>query len=441
MKSNYNSIKFKQWLDKLQQESWQLELLISGFAIFGLANVFEPLRNKITEANAMESPYEILYGLVYSYSAILAINLVVHVIFRGLWIGSVGLRYVSGDIDYEKLNYTDKFTKYLKKKVGPFDKYISNLEDLCSIVFAMSFIVLFYFLAFFICSTLPILILKQLQGTEILPKLLFKIISGFVLLVFYVSALLFFIDFLTQGYLKKKKWISKIYFPIYVFFSTITLSFLYRALIYNFLDNKFGKRVLLLLMPIYIVVGVLSSFKNTSSNYLLDDSFSSANYIEKSNYLNTIDEKSFVKDIAIQHKVITDSYLKVFIVYKSEIEDIITQKNASLKPKKDSRGYKQTVFTASRRDLKKLDRADSLYRPYLKTFNKIYSLKIDSIEIPSDFIISKVNKQLGFETILPLKSIPEGKHLLKVSRINYTEKDKKEITEKVIDIPFWYYKD
>ena len=24
------------WLDKLQQESWQLKLLISGFAIFGL---------------------------------------------------------------------------------------------------------------------------------------------------------------------------------------------------------------------------------------------------------------------------------------------------------------------------------------------------------------------------------------------------------------------
>ena len=27
---------FKEWLEKLQQESWQLELLISGFAIVGI---------------------------------------------------------------------------------------------------------------------------------------------------------------------------------------------------------------------------------------------------------------------------------------------------------------------------------------------------------------------------------------------------------------------
>jgi hypothetical protein len=30
---------FKQWLEKLQQESWQLELLISGFALFGIYSV------------------------------------------------------------------------------------------------------------------------------------------------------------------------------------------------------------------------------------------------------------------------------------------------------------------------------------------------------------------------------------------------------------------
>jgi len=27
---------FKEWLEKLQQESWQLELIISGIAILGL---------------------------------------------------------------------------------------------------------------------------------------------------------------------------------------------------------------------------------------------------------------------------------------------------------------------------------------------------------------------------------------------------------------------
>ena len=43
MQNNYRSKAFKAWLDKLQQESWQLELIISGFAIYGLTQVFEPL--------------------------------------------------------------------------------------------------------------------------------------------------------------------------------------------------------------------------------------------------------------------------------------------------------------------------------------------------------------------------------------------------------------
>ena len=51
------------------------------------------------------------------------------------------------------------------------------------------------------------------------------------------------IDFKTSRKLKKKQWISKIYFPFYRLFSIVTLSFLYRPLVYNFLDNKFGKRV------------------------------------------------------------------------------------------------------------------------------------------------------------------------------------------------------
>ncbi len=445
MKNNYTSIKFKQWLDKLQQESWQLELLISGFAILGLATTFEPLRDKIVEAEALEENlYGVIYGLVYSYSIILTINLIIHVILRGLWIGSVGLRYVSGDIDYDTLNYSEKFTKYLKKKVGPFDKYISNLEDLCSIVFATSFIVVFYFLAFFICFTLPIFLVTPILKFELLPKFGRMIILGSTLFIFYFGGIIFFIDFITQGFFKRKKWASKIYFPIYRFFSFITLSFLYRALVYNFLDNKFGKRVLHFLIPLYLVISVLGSFEKVSSNYLVKDSYSSKNFIRKNNYLNNIDENNYIKDIAIENKIINNAYLRIFIVYKSEIEDIIIEKNKDLKPKKDIRGYKQAAFGNVGLNKDRLQLTDSLYVPYLNTFNTIYQLKIDSTNFKSDFIISKINKQLGFETVIPLKNINEGKHLLKVNRINFSEdkkkKEKREFTEKVIEIPFWFYK-
>ena len=65
------------------------------------------------------------------------LNLIIHVVLRSLWIGALGLRYISGDIDIEKLNYSKRFTNYLKKKIGSFDDYIEKLEKLCSVIFAI----------------------------------------------------------------------------------------------------------------------------------------------------------------------------------------------------------------------------------------------------------------------------------------------------------------
>lgn len=43
MQEEKNKSKLSQWLEILQQESWQLELVISGFAIFLLASLYDSL--------------------------------------------------------------------------------------------------------------------------------------------------------------------------------------------------------------------------------------------------------------------------------------------------------------------------------------------------------------------------------------------------------------
>ena len=53
MNNEFTNKKFRKLLDKLQQDSWQLELLISGFAIFGLFSsletieIFAPLAQRL----------------------------------------------------------------------------------------------------------------------------------------------------------------------------------------------------------------------------------------------------------------------------------------------------------------------------------------------------------------------------------------------------------
>lgn len=440
MSSNHDKPAFQKLLQKLQEESWQLELLISGFAIFGLFTARDYIDIASKEATNNQQVFAAITFTVLGISnAILTFNLLLHVILRGLWIGALGLRYVSGDIDYDKLKYSPKFTNYLRKKIGSFDNYIGTLENYCSVIFAVTFLLIFYVLAFTFTMTAIALTANYLIDNDDLPAWLSKGVGISLVLFIVIGMLLTFIDFITQGWLKKKQWISKIYFPIYWVFSFITLSFLYRPLVYNFLDNKFTKRISLVLVPIYVLIFVATSLNYKKSNYLDISDSSNAYYGSTKNYEDMLTEKGqFIKTAAIPSKVITDSYLKIFMVYDDRIEDRIFKRNKSLKPKNDKRGLNTKItFSNSEFNSKELD---SIKRIYLKEFNKIYDVIIDSTTYDSNFILGEsTTKEFGFETYIDISKLLKGKHLLKLERDQYNEKDTIVVTFSTI--PFWYFKD
>jgi len=102
MSNQHLSNRYEELLDELQLQSWQLELLISGFAIFGLFQAIDPLEKELMMAiGNNEDFYKFFIAAIYPALTILLIVLLVHVILRGLWIGALGLRYVSGEINYD----------------------------------------------------------------------------------------------------------------------------------------------------------------------------------------------------------------------------------------------------------------------------------------------------------------------------------------------------
>ena len=444
MPNDYRDASFKSLLEKLQEESWQLELLISGFAIFGLFSILEPLRLNLetfqnTGGNDNSQVYRfILTSITYISSWILVCNLLLHVILRGIWIGALGLRYVSGDIDYDVLNYSPKFTKYLQKKVGSFDKYISKLETYCSIIFAIAFLLIFYVLAFTFSILAIALVAIYILDSDILHETL-KMVIGIPLILFIILGMfLSFIDFLTLGGLKRKKWTTKFYFPFYWIFSFITLSFLYRPLVYNFLDNKLGKRLSILLVPLFFIILIASSYSYQSSNYIYPDRNSSVIYANNENYENHLtNENDFIEGIAIPSKVITDPFLKIFIAFDDNIEDRIFYFFPNLKPKKDIRGLQTGMQVTGNTGIPSFNSR----RDYLIAFNDIHNIRIDSLKFDStDFIISQSKKgKIGFETYVSLKNIPEGKHILTVTHKRVQNGDT--INWNLAQIPFWHYKD
>ncbi len=421
MSNDYKSPAFKKLLDSLQQQSWELELIISGFAIFGLFTAYSPIKIAVIQAENDEQIYAfVIYIILLIASSILLFNLLLHVVLRGLWIGALGLRYVSGDIEFDKLRYSDRFKNYLSKKIVSFDRYIARLENYCSVLFAISFLLIFYVIGFTLVIVCIALIANYILESETLPNWVSRGV-GIPLIIFIgIGMLLTFINFLFQGILKKNRIISKIYFPIYWVFSFITLSFLYRPLLYNFLDNKFGKRLLLVLTPAYAVILFLTSFNHQKSNYLDPEQNASSIFADHRNYLDElIEEGDYINNAAISSKVINSSYLRILMPFDDNIEEQLFAYNQGLKPDKDRRGLHSdiTISGSWEENLINGQKRDSLRKVYMDVFNETHFFVIDTVQLDADFIISNgKNDQINFETYLGLGDLKEGKHLLRIKR-------------------------
>jgi hypothetical protein len=430
-----NDKKFKKWLDILQQESWQLELIISGFAIYGLFMVIEPIELAAMAAENDNNYYKtLLYqGLTVSWY-IITVNLIAHVILRGLWIGAIGLRYVSGEIDYEKLNYSEKFTRHLKKNVGSFDNYVATLEKYCSIIFAVTFLLVFYLLGLLLITFCFVLIGLWMEKDDV-PQWPRTWVAPPLIIFLAIGLLLTFIDFVTQGWLKRKKWTTKIYYPFYWVFKYLTLSVLYRPMVYNFLDTRFGKRLIWIVIPLYLGLTFLTGTGFSTSNYLDREMNTNSYTAGKGNYTDMIDEEvSFVDRASIPSKVITDRFLNVFVVYGSSVEDDVFYFNEDLKPEEDRRGI---YSAASDGTLGWNDKRKGM-KKYLETLEEMYTLSIDSLDFKPTFVFAQNSqKQMGYETFLDLEGIPKGKHVLSVSRKDHSQDSV--YLRTIISIPFWLF--
>jgi hypothetical protein len=341
---------FQEWLEKLQQESWQLELLISGFALYGVYGskpAIIEFGNYIDVASA-DGIVATLAGFAVTILkagwALFFINLLVHIILRGLWIGAIGLRYVSREIDYDALNYSEWMTNYLRRKVGSYDDYIERLEKLCSVLFAYTFLLFFLVVSTMVfVGTLGLFgfVANKLVEESILGQGVFSLfMMGYLL-----CALVVFFDFITLGLIRRIKdpTFAKGYGFLYRFFSYITLSFLYRALLYNFLDDKYTRRLFLLGIPYVFTVLIISPSLYTNGNSVIPDSTLLSNRMYDAAVGNMIQHRFYddlrgldetptaIKALSIDRYAYDDRDMMVFIRIDQDFDEVIS-KEEGLEP-------------------------------------------------------------------------------------------------------------
>ncbi|NET31664.1 MAG: hypothetical protein F6K19_06640 [Cyanothece sp. SIO1E1] len=430
--------KLTQWLEVLQQESWQLELLVSGFAIFLLIGTYEPLLDLGRKARLLASESSTYAALLIPYGILMAVwfalvfNLIIHVLFRGLWISTIGLRYVSDDIDFDYFGFSPPFDKFLRRRIPSFDAYIERLEKICSIIFAFTFLIIFIILSlgFFMSVTAVFNIVLDYFGVGS------GTVSNIINLIIFVTCFLYFLDFLTLGNLKRVKWFSKFYYPIYRFYGFVTLAFLYRSMYYNLIDNKFGRWVGALIVPYIVLAMILASINFVTHTYY--PSRPGKTLLSTVKYDDTRSETARTNAASIPSKYLDNGYLEVFLPYNPGSDDkSIESLCPGLTPAKNTGVKIQGIVNFNNINNRNSD-VDSLLM-CMSSMHRLYVNDSLFSDPTFHFYNHPTRDNVGLITILDVNYLERGKHQFHMETYLQSRVDRRDTmlyVESAV-IPFW----
>ncbi|NJC28364.1 hypothetical protein [Neolewinella antarctica] len=414
----------KAWLDRLQQESWQLELIISDFSIFLLLAGLDPFLSSTPSVFALtdQAQQYFIFGLITGFMSIaylaLLICLIVHVVFRGLWIAAIGLRYVSGDIDYVALRYQPTYQKWLRRRLGTFDEYILRLERYSSVIFSVAFLVLFCFIsvtAFFAWIYLLQQLDGWLTGVEMSENGVFAG-GGIFGITGWVLGLLYLIDFFTLGFFKRNRFTAKVYYPIYRLMGWVTLANLYRPLYHNLVDDRFGRKLARLLPLIVIGVMCLVSLRIITHPYFPGYFRDGEVWVD---YRNYADEGADIRGqrfrVTLASRYVQHDYVEAFASYRPRNQDPAIERKF---PDLDYARYTGLKLgePIQLTPIYNFDPAYS-YDTLLLALSSVYRLYVnDSLrqDVPARFFHSEWRDQPGLLYMIPTHDLPVGEHILRV---------------------------
>ena len=438
-----------EWLENLQRESWNLELLVSGFSIFLLIQTYGLFMDAIQYVNLHVDLNPNVEGLLRTLlltfllvSTVLTFNLIIHVIVRGFWIGAVGLRSVQQTIDFEKLGYSDFFTEKLKAKVPTLDKMLERLDTFASVIFSFTFLVVFMFLSFFLFfaatslfSYIVIFVFQDWIENEAIRTGIIKVMQA-LLLTSLAGAVIYFIDTLSLGFFKRYHRLSKIYYPIYSFMGWLTMAGIYRSIYYS-LISRFSKNKIRLALGGYLFLIFLFPFQKFDQ-YLFYPDNSDQFEMSSRAYDDTRSKEHFISVASIPTKIVKDDFLPLFIRYNVEHNRVLKKIHPDLEFAKGD-GWSSGIYF-SKKGFKMGDPNFSEEKPeeFLKYLTAFYSVYLDSIKVEGDmyFYTHPNQEERGLYTLLDLRKKTSGKHEILVKRKRINKKDEIEDME-YITIPFW----
>ncbi len=417
--------KSNEWLDRLGKESWQLELLISGFSIFLLIQGLDLAEQKFhLFFNRVQGIDSLLLSALESYYYFLLIggkglllSLVFHLFLRGLWIAAVGLRTMNKGSNLTSQGFTPLFQRTLRKNTLSLDAYILQLDKFCSNIFAFAYLVLFVALCIgiyigFVLGSLGILNWFNGDILSLPNSIITKIWEYFI----YSLSLIYIMDFAGQGLIKRADGLDKFYFPFYKFLSWISLSFIYRSLYYTMMGNRFSRRFLWFIIPFYILIYFGNSlFFQTQP--LIPKSSNPLSLIP--GYYDDLNPDLSIKLASTPSRYVSNGVLEVFIPLKmdDELSGKIERYCPDIQPVHNSLiASKFIPLFVNERWIE----SETQVKPYMECMTKLFKISIDDrvLEPSSFFYQHPKTTQYGLLHMIDIDTFTRGVHIVEIGRID-----------------------
>lgn len=411
-----------QWLERLEQESYQAELIVSGVALLGafqLPGLLDQLLNWCLQRTTAEQQELLGYLFIYLLfgAFILIFNFVLHFSLRTLWIGNIGLASVFPEgINEHSDRYSPHFLARLKARFPDLQGFNQRLDDFCSLLFSIAGVSLITFIFLTI-------LLMAFWGIGYLLSMVFAGLPATYFALgglFLLASVLLFQGMLNHKKLRDKSWAKKIQFPLYLFSVRIMTGPFLEPFTYigQTLATNVSKARYIGVTAGYMVLLVIGFvlWVQDSNLFMLDAGIrkrvagrESEQYAER--YENLRPPGAHIRFAMLSSDVIRGTVATVFVpVPKTEREFI------------------QAYCGPEWEDGEREER-----QACLKSY---YTFKIDStVVVPSGLYLyeQKDSKQSGIRVYLPMQGQRVGGHHLRIIPARF-EQD-----SFLINIPFQYF--
>lgn len=420
------------WLRKLEQESWQAELIISGLAIYGALQMPHYINTIVDWSITFFQPenYMFLYFFfiyLFCASTFLIICFVLHFIMRAVWIGFLGLNYVfPRGINYDFDQYSPIFLKKMQKIFPNNHENILRLEKACSAIFGIATSLVMVILTINI-NIIIIFGLKTLLEPFVSKTILGFIGIGLLVSIFAMSGLMYFLNLkrfhqnekVQNWYFKISQGLNKInYHFLYYPVTRITLLFITNSSIKKFSFAMFG---------VFFAVGIITTFQMVNSNLPLLSKktnmlkeYDRVDKMVSTHYDSNLDGSTRLFSATIPSERINDDLLRVFVpVFRNEKVQMDSlcgawQKDENLS-KDENRKNKRERWQNC---------AQKYHQFYVN--DSLYTSELVHYEHPNQ-------GEDGVLTYLPTEKFKSGKNILQIKKVK-----KDGSVYRTITIPFWF---